>query len=145
VCEDGSNIADKAVELVSPDQGDTVHEFSLVEGATILVKFSEENNTNGTTLNVNDTGARPVLIGGNELTPSQTWVVGDTIEFRYDGNNWVMLNGEMSIDKAIVKTFYIITDSINQVPELPELNEDGSFDPVEWSDDVNVLGGVEYG
>lgn len=144
ICEDLENVTNKTVTLVSPAPGDNFHVFSLVEGATILVKFSHENATNGTTLNVNNTIDIPILIGVSGMTQNQTWVTEDTIEFRYDGGNWVMLNGEMSIDKTINKSFYILTDSIEDIPELPILNNDGSFDLNGWSEDYSILNEFVY-
>jgi hypothetical protein len=54
--------------LVSPDYSDINHEFSLVPGATILVTFTDVNNTSNTTLNVNNTGSKPIFIGNTELS-----------------------------------------------------------------------------
>lgn len=123
VCESTSSSQDKVVQLVSPDVSDINHEFSLVSGATILVTFTDVNNTSNTTLNVNNTGAKPIFIGNTELSQNQTWVTNDTIEFRYDGEHWIMLNGEMSIDKTYIKTLYTLTDNINTTPTLPTINE----------------------
>jgi hypothetical protein len=93
ICQDTSEIQNKTVQIVSPDNSDTNHEFSLVPGATILVTFTDVNNTSNTTLNVNNTGAKPIFIGNTELGLNQTWVTNGTIEFRYDGEHWIILNG----------------------------------------------------
>lgn len=133
VCESSSSSQDKAVQLVSPDNSDINHEFSLIPGATILVTFTDVNNTSNTTLNVNNTGAKPIFIGMDELKSSQTWVTNDTIEFRYDGEHWVMLNGEMSIDKTIIKSLYILTNDLT-TPTLPTISEDGTIILGDWSE-----------
>jgi hypothetical protein len=104
-----------------------------VHGATILVTFTDVNNTSNTTLNVNNTGAKPIFIGMDELKSSQTWVTNDTIEFRYDGEHWIMLNGEMSIDKTYIKTLYTLTDNINTIPTLPTIN-DGIIELGSWNE-----------
>jgi hypothetical protein len=69
----------------------------------------------------------------DELRSSQTWVTNDTIEFRYDGEHWVMLNGEMSIDKTYIKTLYILTNDLT-TPVLPTISEDGTIILGDWSE-----------
>ena len=144
ICEDIESTPNKSVTLISPVSGDDSHVFSLVNGATVLVKFSFENATDNTTLNVNETGEFPITIGENNLSQTQTWVPGDTIEFRYNEEKWVMLNGEMSLDKSAIKTFYIITDSIENIPELPEILDNGSFNINGWSEDNSILNSFVY-
>lgn len=133
ICQDTSEIQNKTVQIVSPDSTDVNHEFSLVTGATILVTFTDINNTSNTTLNVNNTGSKPIFIGNAELSLNQTWVTNDTIEFRYDGEHWVMLNGEMSIDKTYIKTLYTLTYNINTTPTLPTINE-GIIELGSWNE-----------
>lgn len=84
VCNSGDFTAAKTV---------TVSNFSLVEGARVLVKFAYENNASNPTLNVNSTGAKPIMkygttaAGTNEATTG--WEAGAIVPFTYDGTNWV--------------------------------------------------------
>lgn len=69
--------------------------FTLCEGATVLVKFTYANTAlNPPTLNINDTGAKPVV--GSKLTNT------GVCEFVYDGSSWNMIKPDNS------KTFYLI-------------------------------------
>lgn len=71
----------------------SVENFSLVEGARVVVKFINANNASSPKLNVNETGAIPIMrygdttIGSNAATNG--WEAGAVIAFTYDGTNWV--------------------------------------------------------
>ena len=66
--------------------------FELYEGITISILFDHENATDNTTLNVSDTGDVPVYANGETLTANgpYSWTENDTIDFLYDGTNWIM-------------------------------------------------------
>ena len=67
--------------------------FSLVEGARVLVKFAVANRTTSPTLNVNNTGAKPIMRYGDTaagtIPTTTSWEDGAIIPFTYDGTNWV--------------------------------------------------------
>ena len=78
-CSTPLNIAAKTVAITN---------FTLCTGATVLVKFSNGNRANNITLNVNETGAKPVKCVGNVFNPNLFY------EFIYDGINWVLMGDE---------------------------------------------------
>lgn len=71
----------------------TVENFSLVEGVRVIVKFVNANEASSPKLNVNNTGAKPIVqygttaIGSNKETNG--WEAGAIIAFTYDGTSWV--------------------------------------------------------
>lgn len=69
--------------------------FTLTNGATILVKFKNENKASGNlTLNVNATGAKPIKHGETYIQgDTKYWSANDIIEFRYDGIAWNIIGG----------------------------------------------------
>lgn len=71
----------------------TVSNFSLVEGARVLVKFTYTNSTSSPTLNVNNTGAKPIIRYGDTAigttAATNSWEAGAIVPFTYDGTNWV--------------------------------------------------------
>ena len=83
-CETAAATAAKVVDMTG---------FTLVEGATIFVKFKERNNSSNPTLNVNGTGAKPIYRygttrpGTNDNTDG--WRAGAILAFTYDGAGWV--------------------------------------------------------
>lgn len=66
----------------------------LVTGVTIPVKFSNANSggTLNVTLNVNSTGAKPVVgrLGTSSAGTGITWAAGSVVSFTYDGDYWCM-------------------------------------------------------
>lgn len=72
----------------------SIPEFTLCEGATVLVKFTHTNTAPNPTLNINDTGAKPIV--GTKLTNT------GVCEFVYDGGSWNMIKSDNS------KTFYLV-------------------------------------
>ena len=68
---------------------------SLQVGATIRVKFTNSNTAENPTLNVNSTGAKPIMKYGSTVpgvTPDDSWQAGSVLSFTYDGTNWMMID-----------------------------------------------------
>lgn len=84
-CSTAANIA---VKVVACD------DFNLVEGSTVMVKFTNANTVDNPTLNVNNTGDKTIHYRGTALTASSlaNWNAGDVVEFRYNGTQWDLLN-----------------------------------------------------
>lgn len=65
----------------------SIADFALCIGATILVKFLYANIAVNPTLNVNNTGAKPIKLaidGWSATTDPDIYY-----EFLYDGTNWI--------------------------------------------------------
>ena len=67
--------------------------FTLFTGATIIVKFTNSNSVASPTLNVANTGAKPITRYGTTAASSGTtttgWVAGAIQLFVYDGTSWI--------------------------------------------------------
>ena len=92
VCNTAASTAAKTVTVNST--------FVLAEGAQVVVKFDQKNTATSPTLNVNGTGAKPIVIYGvtgssTNVTPVgsnaivDSWIEGAVQTFTYDGTNWV--------------------------------------------------------
>lgn len=83
-CETAAATAAKVVDMTG---------FTLVEGATIFVKFKERNNVANPTLNVNGTGAKPIYRYATTRPSTNDdangWRAGAILAFTYDGSGWV--------------------------------------------------------
>ena len=79
----------------------TVDNFSLEEGATVIVKFTNKNSAASPTLNVNSTGAKPIVRYGTSAASTSDatsgWRAGAVQMFTYDGTSWVRDFWENSI------------------------------------------------
>jgi hypothetical protein len=101
VCSTEANESAKTVDIAG---------FVLNLGTTIHVKFTYTNTAISPTLNVNNTGAKGIVIYG--LTSSGTngyftgWQAGAILTLTYDGTNWVRNQSfnELEIPSLIVKT-----------------------------------------
>ncbi|MBO7695428.1 MAG: tail fiber protein [Methanobrevibacter sp.] len=76
-CSTASTTATKVV---------TCSNFVLATGASIRVKFTNDNTAEGPSLNVNSTGAKTI----SNVMYNGTWIAGAVISFTYDGTYWVM-------------------------------------------------------
>lgn len=78
---------DAKVATITP----AVTGWSLYNGASITVKFTNANTTTAPTLNVNSTGAKRIYLhtGTTALTEDvYKWPAGTTMDFFYDGSYW---------------------------------------------------------
>lgn len=86
-CTTAADTAAKTVTLVDSTN------FALKAGAIIAVKFTNANNANNPTLNVNSTGAKPIYRYGTTAVSTGTtttgWRAGAVQFFVYDGTGWV--------------------------------------------------------
>jgi len=67
--------------------------FTLIEGTTVHIKFTHNNTVANPTLNINGTGAKPIVQYGTTAagTASETtgWYAGAILALTYDGTSWV--------------------------------------------------------
>lgn len=101
--------------------------FSLLKGAQVRIKFSQTNTADDATLNINNTGAKPIMRYGTTRvgkTISTSWNEGEIVTFTYDGTNWVMenfLNTDTDTDTKIRAYAKNITSVYTQNRALPLL------------------------
>lgn len=80
-CDTSGSVTEKSV----PCEG-----FSVIDGSRIVVLFaySHLGNEGEFTLNVNNTGARPIFYAHENATPDNFKIIqGDTYEFVFDGTH----------------------------------------------------------
>lgn len=87
-CQTAASTAAKVVDMEG---------FELLEGVTIHVKFQYSNSKASPTLNVNGTGAIPMVLYGTQpfstATATTSWYPGAVIQLTYDGTSWVRDQG----------------------------------------------------
>lgn len=81
LCSTSSSTVNKEVTIADKD-------FSLITGARVTVNFQNNNSATNPTLNVNQSGAKPIYYTKKALPSNAYWVAGDIIDFIYDGTNW---------------------------------------------------------
>jgi hypothetical protein len=71
-------------------QGVESNTFTLMTGITVHVKFTYENTASNPTLNVNGTGAKPIMRYGTtaaSTSANTSWRAGAVVPLTYDGTN----------------------------------------------------------
>ena len=84
-CDTAAATAAKVVTI--SNQG-----FGLSVGTVITVKFTYTNTASNCTINVNNTGAKPIYYDASVYTGSDKEICGKAnknITYTYDGSNWV--------------------------------------------------------
>ena len=99
VCDTAADTVAKTVDMTG---------FTLITGATIHVQFTNGNNAASPTLNVNSTGAKPILIDGGNILGC---AAGSMLTLTYNGTGW-----KQDTQEAIAqKTFTGLIGSANNV------------------------------
>ena len=65
--------------------------FGLVTGIMVVVEFVYDNTAANATLNINDTGAKPIIHNGAAV-PAKMIKSGDIVTMIYNGSQYVILN-----------------------------------------------------
>ena len=81
VCSTAGNVQTKTVNIP---------QYNLVTGARVTVKFENENTSTNPTLNVSDTGARPIIYKGTSIAAGAL-SAGIVLDFVFDGTNYCVI------------------------------------------------------
>lgn len=87
-CSTEAATADKAVTVVGNPN------WQLKQGAIVIAKFTTTNTASNCTINVNNTGAKPIWYNTAKYTGNTNWICGYAnkyITYMYDGTYWVWL------------------------------------------------------
>lgn len=96
VCGTAAGTAAKVVVMEDFD--------TLLTGITIQVLFQNSNTAANATLNVNNTGAKPIYIAGIAspgTTAAGSWHANSIISFTYDGSAWRMNDVKGSVGVTV--------------------------------------------
>ena len=86
-CETGASISAKVVTVPAD------YNFDLKPGVMIGINFTNTNIASDPTINVNDTGAKPVFKGNSIQTSGDAGMMGGYMNFfQYDGTNWCWIS-----------------------------------------------------
>ena len=69
---------------------------SLYAGLTVSVTFSERNAADACTLDVSNTGAKPLYAWGEQLKKGRSWVANVPVLCVYDGSKWLVDSGSIA-------------------------------------------------
>lgn len=72
--------------------------FVLQVGDIVNVKFTYTNTATNPTLNINNTGNKPIVYDTSAITSSNLWAGGEAgriTSFMYDGTNWIWISHDV--------------------------------------------------
>lgn len=85
VCSTAAGTAEKTVSVGG--------EYTRDSGSAVRVKFTYANTASNPTLDVNNTGAAPISVYGDQNADSATWQAGETLDLVFDGTRWQIVGG----------------------------------------------------
>lgn len=95
ICTTPSNTAAKIASI----QGETSNNFTLYNGITVHIRFQYTNTASNVTLNINNTGAKPLYIYG-------TTRPGTTEYTSWKNNTIVTITYDSSLNAYIINSYY---------------------------------------
>lgn len=124
VCSTASGTAAKTVTI------DFSGTLTLFTGLTVRVKFTNANTASNPTMNVNGTGAFPIIFAGNAVG-SGAWLAGAVMVFSYDGTSWnINIPGidtsGLTNDNNHVPTSGVVKSALETIPR-PNLLDNAYF------------------
>ena len=85
VCSTAAGTAEKTISVGG--------EYTRDSGSAVRVKFTYANTASNPTLDVNNTGAAPISVYGDQNADSATWQAGETLDLVFDGTRWQIVGG----------------------------------------------------
>lgn len=99
VCNTPAGRADKTISV------EGYHTIPAHGGGSIKVKFTYANTVENPTLDISGTGAKPLYLGKDLVSPTNTWADGSIVEVFYDGENYRILSDPFE-NSRILQYFY---------------------------------------
>lgn len=112
----------------------TVSDFELESGKSVIVKFANGNSADNITLNVNNTGAKPIYQNGEAVSSSAIEENG-TYLLVYNGTQYDIVGGAAGTPEPIVVNIPVKDTSVT-------LTYDGTEQSIPWDgtvDTANIL------
>lgn len=119
VCSTAGDVVAKTVSITG--------NFLLVSGAEVDVKFANNNTATAPTLNVNNTGAKPIYYAGDAIE-SRNIMAGMVYSFRYNGTQWDLVGGVNSGHVIEDEDGTDYSNRTNLVFENAEVTDDPTHD-----------------
>lgn len=112
VCNTHAGTADKTISV------EGYHTIPAHGGGSIKVKFVHANTAENPTLDISGTGAKPLYLGKDLVSPTNTWADGSIVEVFYDGENYRILSDPFEnirilqyfYDQDCIEFVHVVTD-----------------------------------
>lgn len=118
VCNTPAGTAGKTISV------EGYHTIPAHGGGSIKVKFTYTNTVENPTLDISGTGAKPLYLGKDPVSPTNTWADGSIVEVFYDGENYRILSDQISgMNKLseLVQLVHVLSKNSNFIATLKSL------------------------
>ena len=123
-CSTAAGTTDKVATTADTKLG------ALAAGQKVKIKFTNANTASAPTLNVDSKGAASIK-AYNTTAPTVWWKAGDTVEFTYDGTNWIMSPTQGQIEdiksaltyKDVMSVRVVTNNNDYTISDLSNFNE----------------------
>lgn len=78
----------------------SVNHFQLTKAIRIIVKMTNRNSASSVTLNIGNTGAKPLYYKGQRASSTNTWVAGAVLDLYYNGTNFMAVDYGNALPEA---------------------------------------------
>ena len=111
-CSTAGNTAEKVIDASG---------YTLLKGGGLRVNFTEKNTAANATLNVEQTGAKPLYYNGARASTNNSWYAGEIMTLFYDGAAF-QLNSLLDLDEYAVSArnggqAFTFDEAVALVPE----------------------------
>ena len=102
----GNGYGTCSTPAATPAKTVAITNFALKKNGKVSVFFTTANEVPGATLNVNNTGAKPILVYGAAIQPGVI-KARTIVQFQYDGTNWNMVS-IMGLEQSQTPTAHVV-------------------------------------
>ena len=114
VCNTPAGTADKTISV------EGYYTIPAHGGGSIKVKFTYANTVENPTLNISGTGAKPLYLGNDPVSPTNTWADGSIVEVFYDGENYRILSDSLENIGIINNRIEAINTNLSNIGKIAE-------------------------
>lgn len=114
VCNTPAGTADKTISV------EGYYTIPAHGGGSIKVKFTYANTVENPTLNISGTGAKPLYLGNDPVSPTNTWADGSIVEVFYDGENYRILSDSLENIRIINNRIEAVNTNLSNIGKIAE-------------------------
>ena len=114
VCNTPAGTADKTISV------EGYYTIPAHGGGSIKVKFTYANTVENPTLNISGTGAKPLYLGNDPVSPTNTWADGSIVEVFYDGENYRILSDSLENITDINNRIEAVNTNLSNIGKIAE-------------------------
>ncbi len=134
ICKTSADVPDKVADCDN---------FALVKGKRVVVEFTNINTADNATLNINNTGAKALRLGGTQLKANML-LANQPYELVFDGTAYEVV-GSIAASRIIPVSLGKDTVSLNEITEIGDYYAGGGNKVVDFPTGATTTGATNVG